>query len=188
MLVNLFQAYMLVSDKEFHLWICAKRILYNKGQDYMVLQIMELAKNKFLGLQEDGLWKLQTPEEKKIIALTAEIANLKKKANKNPNAKRGKKGRSLMKKGTRTSGTCKSQTTRKPLCTTRRHTTGACIMERMGNGFYTTLTNVNWLRRKPRKTVMTPPRPTTKEKRRRRQNSRCQRCKASWRKKTISER
>ena len=93
MLVNLFQAYMLVSDKEFHPWICAKRDQYNEGKDYTVLQIMELAKNKFLGLQEDGLWKLQTPEEKKIIALTAEIANLKKKANKNPNAKKGKKGK-----------------------------------------------------------------------------------------------
>ena len=93
LLVNLFQAYMSVSDKEFHPWICAKRDQYNEGQDYTVSQIMELAKNKFLGLQEDGLWKLQTPEEKKIIALTAEIANLKKKANKNPNAKKGKKGK-----------------------------------------------------------------------------------------------
>ena len=65
----------------------------------MVLQIMELAKNKFLGLQEDGLWKLQTPEEKEIIALTAEIANLKKKANKNPNAKKGKKGKKSDEKG-----------------------------------------------------------------------------------------
>ena len=33
LLVNLFQAYMSVSDKEFQPWICAKRDLYNEGQD-----------------------------------------------------------------------------------------------------------------------------------------------------------
>ena len=33
----------------------------------MVPQLLELAKNKFLGLQEEGLWKKQSPEEKKSL-------------------------------------------------------------------------------------------------------------------------
>jgi len=102
LLVNLFNAYTSISDSSFHPWIRAKKDAYNEGQDYTVAQLMNLAKNKFLELKEEELWKQQTPEEKKIVAMAAEIAALKKnnhKRNDNKSPKANDKEKGADKKG-----------------------------------------------------------------------------------------
>ena len=97
LLVNLFNAYSSVSDSSFHPWIRAKKDAYNEGQDYTVEQLLTLAKNKFMELKEEDLWKQQSPEEKKIIAMAAEIAALKKQNGKkadNKTSQNNNKGKS----------------------------------------------------------------------------------------------
>ena len=78
--------------------MCQERPLQQRHQLHPST-LMELAKNKFSSLVEDNTWKQQTPEEKQIVAMTAEIKALKKAAKRN--SKKDDKDDGLDKKKTK---------------------------------------------------------------------------------------
>ena len=78
LVVKLFAAYSTVSDKNFRQYIDSKENQYNEGTDFEASELMNLAKNKYETLLEAGKWKEETDEQKKIIALTAQLEQLKK--------------------------------------------------------------------------------------------------------------
>jgi hypothetical protein len=103
LLVNLFTAYMTCSDSKFLAWTQSKEDKYNKGKITLSPEeLMTLADNKYSSLVESGKWMQESEEQKKIVALTAQVQSWEKvKANpgskkldfKKGNNKKGKKGK-----------------------------------------------------------------------------------------------
>ena len=84
LLTNLFKGYLAVSDRTFHRYIQEKQERYEEGSaDITVNQLMHLAKTKYSIIKEKGMWHAPTPEETKILALTAEVTKLKNKGKNN---------------------------------------------------------------------------------------------------------
>ena len=83
LLVNLFKGYKAASDNRFVKYIESKEDDYNEGQEITADSLMELAETKYRTLVESEQWMEPTTEEKKIVALTAQIAQLKKQKKKN---------------------------------------------------------------------------------------------------------
>lgn len=97
LVVKLFAAYSTVSDKNFRQYIDSKENQYNEGADFEANELMNLARNKYETLLEAGKWKEETEEQKKIIALTAQLEQLKKvtiKSNKGKDKKHDGKNKS----------------------------------------------------------------------------------------------
>ncbi len=84
LLTNLFKGYQAASDKVFVDYIARKLERYEEGEDITSDELMRLGDNKFKLLTEGGLWNAPSVEEEKILALQAEIKNLKTKVSKNP--------------------------------------------------------------------------------------------------------
>ncbi len=80
LLVNLFKAYSTVEDNKFLAYIEQRENEYNDGTDIDPVALMDLAHNKYATLVESGRWKQQTADQKKIVALTAQVAKFKKQA------------------------------------------------------------------------------------------------------------
>ena len=59
-------------------YIEGKEDEYTEAKDISADSLMELAESKYRTLVEKDLWKEPTSDEKKIVALTAQIAQLKK--------------------------------------------------------------------------------------------------------------
>ena len=78
LLVNLFKGYKAAADTRFVQYIEGKEDDYNEGKDISADSLMELAEAKYKTLVESDLWKQPTSDQKKIVALTAQIAQLKK--------------------------------------------------------------------------------------------------------------
>jgi hypothetical protein len=103
LLVNLFTAYMTWNDTEFLAWPRSKEDKYNK--DKITLspeELMTLADNKYNSLVESGKWMQASEDQKKIVALTAQVQSWEKvkakPGSKKPdfkkgNNKKGKKGK-----------------------------------------------------------------------------------------------
>lgn len=93
LLINLFKGYQSASDKAFVEYIGRKLERYEEGEDLSPEQLMEYADNKYKQLKVTGRWNAPSAEEEKILALQAQIKNLKKTGSKiqKENNKKGKK-------------------------------------------------------------------------------------------------
>ena len=95
LIVHLFKSYMLIKDKAFNQFILNKKEKFEEGDPSITPQaLMDIALNKFNTLKQNKTWKLKTPEEEKIIALTAQLKEAKDKiselAKRKPNAPKWK--------------------------------------------------------------------------------------------------
>jgi hypothetical protein len=83
LLTNLFKGYQAASDKIFVDFIGQKLEIYEEGKDISADKlIMHLGDNKFKLLTKGRQWNTPSQEEEKILALQAEIKNLKKTSKK----------------------------------------------------------------------------------------------------------
>ena len=104
-MVHLFKAYLVASDREFVTYIKLKKMEHEEGRNrYTPEELMTLALNKYAILHKQNLWNTKSPEEEKVLALTSKVqklsdANLKLtkylEDKKNKNTKKGsnKKGK-----------------------------------------------------------------------------------------------
>jgi hypothetical protein len=76
----LFRAYQTVPDKDFADYIKQKKSKMEDGEeDYTPQQLMQLAINKYKLITDQQKWLSKSDEEEQIIALMAELKDLKKK-------------------------------------------------------------------------------------------------------------
>jgi len=76
LLVNLFKGYKSVADQAFVRYIETKEDEYNEGKDFSPEELMEIAETKYKTLLEVGHWKQPSSQDRKIVALTAQIKQL----------------------------------------------------------------------------------------------------------------
>jgi hypothetical protein len=90
LLVNLFKGYKAVADtNKFATYIGTKEDSYNEGIYISENELMDLAKSKYLIMLENGEWKTQTMEQKKIVALTQQVQSLQNHHKPAPEKKQG---------------------------------------------------------------------------------------------------
>jgi hypothetical protein len=106
LLVNLFKA---CQDTEFKTWVKRAEDNYNKGTNITPEELMTLADNKYQSLIDSGTWLQQTEDQKRIVAMAAQIQSLeksktttvkkdgKKGANTSKNPKKNKKDKNSKK-------------------------------------------------------------------------------------------
>ena len=130
LMVNLFRAYLSVSDAVFHRYMEIQKDDYNDGvRDLSPIKLMELAGNKYKSLVEEDVWQAPTASDKEIIALRAQVAELK--TTPAPTVKESKsKRRRQPRKETSTPGNLfpQRQESRNRKRLTRRPTIGASNM------------------------------------------------------------
>lgn len=96
LMVNVFRGLKACSDANFVRYITRKEDDYNEGQDITVDELLDLAGNKYESLIELGDFNQPTDDQKKILALTAQLAKIDKGGAKKTNNKEGnskKKGK-----------------------------------------------------------------------------------------------
>ena len=138
--VNLFKGYLNCSDRNFTEYILRKKDIYEEGGNVTVDTLMHDALNKYKNIKLEGKWNSLTPEQEKLLTLTAEFQELKDKnlklskglTNKNNNQKRSKKWNKNSvnnKKGKKRTSRGKRYPQKKGINTssrrTERHTTDA---------------------------------------------------------------
>ena len=80
LLTNLFDVYRSVPDEEFKKYIVLKESEYEESKiNLTAIELMSLALTKYNTLQQKGEWKQPTAEQEEIVALRAELANLRSK-------------------------------------------------------------------------------------------------------------
>jgi excinuclease UvrABC helicase subunit UvrB len=78
-ITNLQLAYLTVEDATFKNYMVRLQDDYNdERRQFNVEGLMDLAVNKYKTLKEAGQWQASSPEQEKIIALTATIQQLEK--------------------------------------------------------------------------------------------------------------
>jgi hypothetical protein len=79
LLTNLFKGYKKCSGKEFVNWVQSKQDSYYEKQIMLnPKKPMSLAKDKYMTQIKDGMWMLKMTSQKRIVALTAQVASLEK--------------------------------------------------------------------------------------------------------------
>lgn len=101
LLANLFKAYAACEDEVFTGYMALKESLYDEGEAFTHQQLMQLAKMKFATLKQKGKWKAQTNDQKKIIALEAQVNKLQNKVQKSNTAGKKDSGKAQSKASTR---------------------------------------------------------------------------------------
>lgn len=76
-MINLFKGYESASDSEFVRYIRAKKDKYEDGDDMEPEQLMTFALNKYESLVKNGRWNAKSVEQEQIVALSAELKQLK---------------------------------------------------------------------------------------------------------------
>jgi hypothetical protein len=84
LLVNLFKGYKAVADAKFVAYIGRKEDSYNEGTDISENALMDLAEAKYQIMLENGEWKAQTMEQKKIVALTQQLHTIQHSQHQTP--------------------------------------------------------------------------------------------------------
>ena len=82
LLANLFKGYLSTGDRVFTAYIEKKQEEYDEGSSLTHTQLMEKAANKYKTMVENGTWMAPSLEEKKIVALEAQVQNLQRSARK----------------------------------------------------------------------------------------------------------
>ena len=80
LMANLFKGYSKASDKTFVNYIAKKEDDYDEGRDIGHAVLMHLALQKYKVLKEAGKWNAPTDAEVQIIALQAQVTQLKARA------------------------------------------------------------------------------------------------------------
>ena len=70
---NVFKGYKVDDYATFRAYILKKRDHYDEGGELSTDTLMTFDKNKFKALKADGVWTAPTPDEKRIISLTAQL-------------------------------------------------------------------------------------------------------------------
>jgi hypothetical protein len=91
LLVNLFKGYKAADDDRLVNYIEMKEDDYNEGLDISPDALMELVESKYKTLVKTGKWKEQSAADPKIVALTAQLNELKVKPNETPAAAAAKR-------------------------------------------------------------------------------------------------
>jgi hypothetical protein len=79
LLGNLFKGYKSCTDKQFTDYVQRKKDLYEEGQDIDEDSLMIDALNKYNSIKKEGQWNALTPEQEKLVTLTAQFEQLKDK-------------------------------------------------------------------------------------------------------------
>jgi hypothetical protein len=77
LLVNVFKGYVTAQDPEFALFIKRKKDGYDEGGDITVTSLMDAAENKFKTRVLLKTWSAPTKEQEQILALTAQVHQLR---------------------------------------------------------------------------------------------------------------
>lgn len=107
LMVNVFRGLKACSDTTFVRYITRKEDDYNEGQDVTVDALLDLAGNKYESLIEAGEFNQPTDEQKKIVALTAQLEKLGKTSKsfaQNKDKKSGKPSKDGQQKSTKKNG------------------------------------------------------------------------------------
>ena len=95
LLSNLFKGYLAASDKVFIKYINHKMEKYEEGEEILPDKLMQLADNKFRLMKEKGIWNAPSEEEEKILALQAEVQQLKRAGSRTKREPANKSGAKL---------------------------------------------------------------------------------------------
>lgn len=79
LLINIFKGYLACSDRQFIQYIRQKKDIYDEGGEVTIDTLMNDAQNKYKNLVLEQQWNSLSPEEEKLIALTARFEELKDK-------------------------------------------------------------------------------------------------------------
>ena len=93
LLIHLFTAYASCSDQQFVRYIQLKQSDYEDGNPITPRQLMDRALGRYKSLCTKNLWEAQTDEQKKLVALEAEIQTLKRGKGSNQSASNQKRNR-----------------------------------------------------------------------------------------------
>ena len=85
LLINLFAAFMAVPDKKFVEYIEKQKDKFDEGEDVTTKKLMQVALTKYKDRKRSDTWQAPSAEEEQILALTAQISDLKR-ARANPKA------------------------------------------------------------------------------------------------------
>jgi predicted RNA-binding protein YlxR (DUF448 family) len=96
-LINVFTAYLAVPDKKFVEYVEKQKDRFDEGEDITYKKLMQVALIKFKDRKRSDKWQAPSAEEEQILALTAQIGDLKKE--KSALADKAKKGGSKNKQG-----------------------------------------------------------------------------------------
>jgi hypothetical protein len=77
LLINLFAAYLSVPDRKFVEYVEKQKDKFDEGEDISPKLLMQVALTKFKDRTRSGKWQAPSPEEAQIIALTAQIKDIK---------------------------------------------------------------------------------------------------------------
>ena len=87
LMTNLFKGYLAASDRQFNDYIKGKLLLHEEGKKFSCNQLMLWAKSRYQVLVDKKEWNTPSPEETQILALKAEIKEIKSSKKKNQNNK-----------------------------------------------------------------------------------------------------
>ena len=77
LLVNVFKGYESAEDAEFSLFVKRKKDAYDEGSDLTVTSLMDAAENKFKTRVLLKTWSAPTKEQEQILALTAQVNQIR---------------------------------------------------------------------------------------------------------------
>ena len=73
LVINLFKAYLTVTDDEFVRYMKIKKDASDDGNRPSVDELMAVAENKYTSMIEDGSWKMKSAKDEQIMALESEL-------------------------------------------------------------------------------------------------------------------
>ena len=88
LLANLFKGYIAASDRQFTAYIRTKQERYEEGKIITSNQLMVMAKTKYQIIVDKSEWNAPSPEETQILALKAEMNQMKHNQKKGNNQKK----------------------------------------------------------------------------------------------------
>ncbi len=77
LLVNVFKGYQMAQDDDFQAFVKRKKDMYDEGADITVSSLMDSAENKYKTRILTGEWSAPTKEQEQILALTAQVNQLR---------------------------------------------------------------------------------------------------------------
>jgi len=77
LLVNVFKGYNMAQDEDFGHFVKRKKDAYDEGADITVASLMDAAENKYKTRVLTGEWSAPTKEQEQILALTAQVNQLR---------------------------------------------------------------------------------------------------------------
>ena len=93
LLGNLFDAYQSVQDQKFIRYIEYEQNLYDKGEEVTVSDLMSAAATKYQTMLDADEWEIPSSEQEQIVALKAELVQLKKDGSKSKSSTNNSKGK-----------------------------------------------------------------------------------------------